>query len=249
MKPSSVPCGALFPATRKAPPASESAAGPGSDVRRAPPTARPSPSATTRPETVHRSLWVGGGGGGVGWGWGDGLGDPGCSDALDASEHGTVMCDDGIDNDDDGSVDYNVKASMGDPGCTAPDDASEQGTLACDDGEDNDGDGITDFKVVGPSDPGCDSAADPSEHGTLICDNGLDDDNDGAVDGDDAGCSDLTDTSEHCSGPTCAAITTSTSYGCSTSWAICCSAPGGSNRGTSMRLPALRAAVSHPRTW
>jgi hypothetical protein len=68
---------------------------------------------------------------------GDGLADfpndPGCADALDASERSpALVCDDGLDNDGDGLVDFPA-----DPGCSSPLDTTE--TPA-----DLDGDGVPD---------------------------------------------------------------------------------------------------------
>jgi hypothetical protein len=81
-------------------------------------------------------------------------------------------CDNGLDDDGDGLVDY-----PDDPGCDDVDDGSENSAaLACDDGLDNDGDGLTDF----PDDPGCFVAAAPSE--ITACDDGLDNDGDGFCD-------------------------------------------------------------------
>jgi hypothetical protein len=80
------------------------------------------------------------------------LQDPGCSDAVDASEHGSALpCDDGIDNDGDGLVDAGF-----DPGCPSPGATMEN--PACDDGIDNDGDGKIDF-----ADPQCSLAKPFSE--------------------------------------------------------------------------------------
>lgn len=64
-------------------------------------------------------------------------------------------CDDGIDNDSDGSVDG------ADPGCDlGPTDLSEHSAaLSCDNGLDDDGDGAADF----PADAGCYSATSSSE--------------------------------------------------------------------------------------
>lgn len=74
-------------------------------------------------------------------------------------------CQDGIDNDGDGLIDF----AGGDPGCDSPTDLSETSTLLpCDDGDDNDGDGRTDFDpatfadvaggfAAGTGDPGCKS--------------------------------------------------------------------------------------------
>lgn len=64
-------------------------------------------------------------------------------------------CDDGIDEDADGLVDYPE-----DPGCTDPSDDDEQDkTLVCDNGLDDDLDGLFDF----PDDDGCLDSLDTSE--------------------------------------------------------------------------------------
>jgi hypothetical protein len=102
-------------------------------------------------------------------------------------------CDDGIDQDGDGLVDY-----PGDPGCDDPLDPFETSeALPCDDGIDNDGDGGVDFDPVtyaspgdestlpaGTGDPGC---WDPSwSRGRSIespkCQDGIDNDADGKID-------------------------------------------------------------------
>ena len=55
------------------------------------------------------------------------------------------LCNDGIDNDQDGLVDF----AGGDPGCSDANDVSEKAAgLACDDGIDNDQDGKIDFRAV-----------------------------------------------------------------------------------------------------
>jgi hypothetical protein len=78
-------------------------------------------------------------------------------------------CYDGLDQDDDGSVDYPA-----DPGCTSPVDLAEtEPGLPCDDGLDNDGDGFVDSAA----DPGCRDANGPTE--SPQCQDGLD--NDGAA--------------------------------------------------------------------
>ncbi len=135
-------------------------------------------------------------------------------------------CDDGVDNDGDGLVDW-----PDDPGCDDSEDPSEQSSaLVCDNGLDDDGDTLVDVA----DDPGCDDPGDPSEHNpavdcddgsdddgdelidwphdpgcedaedeseqspSLVCDNGLDDDGDGLVDvAEDPGCDDPNDSSEH----------------------------------------------------
>ena len=94
------------------------------------------------------------------------------------------QCDDSIDNDGDGLVDFSD-----DPGCKAIVDLSEHSSLlACDDGVDNDNDQLVDY----PEDPGCDSLLSPRENpecglGTIGPDEACDDGN--IFDGD--GCSDL----------------------------------------------------------
>lgn len=66
------------------------------------------------------------------------------------------ICEDGVDDDGDGKLDYPT-----DPGCASPTDDDETDTCpgagcpACSDGIDNDGDGQTDY----PNDSNCDSAA------------------------------------------------------------------------------------------
>ena len=68
------------------------------------------------------------------------------------------ICDDGIDNDHDGKIDFPA-----DPGCTSRTDSDEYNAppvvYQCDDGIDNDGDRLIDF----PSDPQCSSRLDTSE--------------------------------------------------------------------------------------
>jgi hypothetical protein len=84
-------------------------------------------------------------------------------------------CQDGIDNDGDGKVDFPA-----DPGCSNASDLSEQ--PQCSDGRDNDGDGLVDFAG---GDPGCASASGVVED--PACDDGRDDDFDGTLDADGAG--------------------------------------------------------------
>jgi FtsP/CotA-like multicopper oxidase with cupredoxin domain len=85
----------------------------------------------------------------------------------------TPACENGIDDDGDGRIDF----AGGDPGCDAATDVSEHApNRPCDDGLDNDGDGAADF----PADPGCGgpgaSREDPQ------CQDGLDNDHDGSID-------------------------------------------------------------------
>ena len=108
----------------------------------------------------------------------------------------TYACNDGIDNDGDGLVDFPA-----DPGCTSTTDSSEYNVpptiYLCSDGIDNDGDGLTDF----PADPGCSSPTDMSEYNVppvvYACNDGVDNDGDGLVDYPaDPGCVSSTDQSE-----------------------------------------------------
>jgi hypothetical protein len=85
---------------------------------------------------------------------------------------GVPSCNDGIDNDGDGLVDFPA-----DPGCSSPTDISEHdAALPCDDGLDNDGDGLIDF----PADPGCFSPTSTTE--SPQCQDGIDNDGDGKID-------------------------------------------------------------------
>ena len=89
---------------------------------------------------------------------------------------GCSACNNGLDDDDDGRVDFGV-----DTGCTHPADVSE--LPACADGFDNDHDGDTDF----PDDPSCRNEAERSRE-TTECSDGIDNDDDQMVDLDDASC-------------------------------------------------------------
>jgi hypothetical protein len=84
-------------------------------------------------------------------------------------------CSDGLDNDNDGLVDFPA-----DPGCDSALDASEvDPPLAqCRDGLDNDGDGAIDW----PADSGCQGPDDPVEIGIPACMDGVDNDLDGDAD-------------------------------------------------------------------
>jgi len=66
-----------------------------------------------------------------------------------------TQCNDGVDNDADGLIDYPA-----DPGCALPDALKE--APACDDGKDNDGDGHTDWDGAGFSHPDAECAGDAS---------------------------------------------------------------------------------------
>jgi len=69
---------------------------------------------------------------------------------------GKKACSDGIDNDNDGLIDYPA-----DPGCENPNDGNEADNphKQCNDGMDNDNDGLTDY----PLDPGCSGPSDDDE--------------------------------------------------------------------------------------
>jgi hypothetical protein len=108
--------------------------------------------------------------------------DPGCTSQSDLSERELgLACDDGIDNDGDGSFDFHWSSfqdfALTDRGCESVIDADERSPdLPCDDGIDNDGDGFIDF----PSDPGCGTASWRTE--APDCDDGIDNDGDGPID-------------------------------------------------------------------
>jgi hypothetical protein len=80
-------------------------------------------------------------------------------------------CDDGLDNDGDGHIDWNG-GPLGepiDPGCADASDLSERDpTLVCDDGADNDSDGRIDFDPVTFASPG-DENNPPSGSGDPGC--------------------------------------------------------------------------------
>src|SRR5512143_394423 len=76
---------------------------------------------------------------------------------VEANNNPPPACNDGLDNDGDGKIDFPA-----DPGCTSIDDNTETDpapVTACNDGVDNDGDGRVDY----PDDPGCSSVNDDSE--------------------------------------------------------------------------------------
>ncbi len=83
----------------------------------------------------------------------------------------TAECDDGIDNDGDGHVDWNggPQAEPADPGCADASDLSERDpTLVCDNGADDDTDGAADY----PADIGCRNPSWMTENPE--CDDGVD---------------------------------------------------------------------------
>lgn len=111
----------------------------------------------------------------------------------------TPLCNDSLDNDGDGLIDYPA-----DPGCSAPADTDETNapapppTYACNDNVDNDSDGLKDY----PADPGCVSASDTDEtnapNPVYICNDNIDNDGDGLKDYPaDPGCASTTDSDEY----------------------------------------------------
>jgi len=99
-------------------------------------------------------------------------------------------CEDGVDNDGDGSVDWDGGpfGDPADPDCDAASDWSEgAAVLECEDGVDNDADGAIDLE-----DFGCHGRGDFSERtapNVIACDDGIDNDGDGTIDYlGDAGC-------------------------------------------------------------
>ena len=102
-------------------------------------------------------------------------------------------CNDNVDNDGDGKIDYDGKSGTDpDPGCNNnPNDNDERdaGNPQCDDGIDNDQDGFIDHQesdnrpVGAQPDPGCDSPTDDDELNTNTeCSDGFDNDGDGFTD-------------------------------------------------------------------
>jgi len=112
-------------------------------------------------------------------------------------------CSDGMDNDEDGKIDFPE-----DPGCEGIEDNNETDpeepshTLpACSDDIDNDGDELIDY----PQDPGCEDAEDDNESDAIeppepplpACSDGVDNDSDGLIDyPEDPGCESLEDNNE-----------------------------------------------------
>ena len=114
----------------------------------------------------------------------DGPGD--CVCVCPAGWQDTTACNDGVDNDNDGTIDYN--GGTGDPGCTSDSDSSENDpAIACDDGLDNDGDTFVDYQLWG-GDPNCADSLDNIEcgpveiYGVPQCSDGVDNDCDGFID-------------------------------------------------------------------
>ncbi|HUH02081.1 MAG TPA: hypothetical protein VML75_08785, partial [Kofleriaceae bacterium] len=83
---------------------------------------------------------------------------------CDGTVCAVAACNDGIDNDNDGLIDF-----PNDPGCTNPSDNDESDTCPgagcpqCGNGLDDDNDGLIDYGTGPSADPGCVSAADDNE--------------------------------------------------------------------------------------
>ena len=201
---------------------------------------------TGQSASVYRILSVGGGS--VFWRWtGDCTGvEPTCESLMDRNKNITAVfgekdktpkalcpsdgptrcpvCNDGVDNDGDGKIDYPADSTCGSSSDIREGRAGESNCPAdgpgncpvCLDGLDNDGDGITDFK----SDLGCSSRNDSSESVQGAgpncpadgpgkcpqCNDGVDNDSDGLEDLSDSDCEgDLNRDSELGAGPNCPA--------------------------------------------
>jgi len=130
--------------------------------------------------------------------------DPGCSsfeDGDEADPPAPPACGNGLDDDNDGTLDY--LDATGDPGCTSSADDSEREASGpqCDNGLDDDDDTDVDY----PDDKTCQSRSQLSE-AAAACQNGTDDDRDGLTDyPSDPGCLSSIDDNERGSGPNAAA--------------------------------------------
>jgi hypothetical protein len=105
--------------------------------------------------------------------------DTGCSGPEDDSElDASAPCDDGVDNDADGWVDYSPIDGLGDPGCVVPGARSE--SPECQDGVDNQGDGTLDYDgglsvlgegspALGEPDPTCTGLPWREREGAPLC--------------------------------------------------------------------------------
>ena len=111
---------------------------------------------------------------------GEAVCEPNCLDApgqcvcvCPAGLPSTTACDDGVDNDGDGTADCatcdGVLGLFYDPGCSGSADSSEWGTAECDDGQANDCDGLQDYRVNGTGDPDCTGPTDNDEGDCLGC--------------------------------------------------------------------------------
>jgi MYXO-CTERM domain-containing protein len=100
-------------------------------------------------------------------------------------------CQDGLDNDGDGQIDFPA-----DPGCDSPQDNNETDGAEpeCSNGVD---DADPDTDVDWPDDQQCYAYYDPTEGGAAACNDGVDNDNDGQTDSADPDCAATGGQSEH----------------------------------------------------
>jgi len=131
----------------------------------------------------------------------DDLGHSVCGPWKDDEGSPQAECQDGIDNDGDGYIDYGWYDYVNDPApftggvdrsCSYPQDNSEGPVSECMDGIDNDGDGYIDFQDTSETvnDFGCLFWQDFTENNPVFdCQDGIDNDGDGYVDyGEDNNC-------------------------------------------------------------
>jgi hypothetical protein len=110
---------------------------------------------------------------------------------------GLAECEDGIDNDSDGRVDYDPGGPADDWGCASATDNTESPNPECSDGIDNDADGKIDGFDVSCSKGGDFHGRHDDEANPTGCVDDIDDDFDGLVDyPDDPGCASRADESE-----------------------------------------------------
>jgi hypothetical protein len=124
----------------------------------------------------------------------------GMGSVVSAHDPDGPLCQNGIDDDDDGTRDWDGfhGAYPPDPDCVGPEDNTESPPPACNDGVDNDGDGKYDFINDGDDDgaagsandgdPGCSGVNDNNETDPPppppppVCNDGTDNDGDGKID-------------------------------------------------------------------
>lgn len=112
------------------------------------------------------------------------------SGAVAGPPIGLAECEDGIDNDSDGRVDYDPGGPADDFGCSSATDNTESPNPECSDGIDNDADGKIDGFDQSCSDGPNFNGRHDDEANPKACVNAFDDDSDGLVDyPDDPGCS------------------------------------------------------------
>jgi hypothetical protein len=98
-------------------------------------------------------------------------------------------CQNGIDDDFDGSADCADHKCRQNPSLTLCDGhGGEHDDAACSDGIDNDGDGFVDCKDFSCSQAALVGVCAPIVEHSALCSNGIDDDQDGHIDCDDFSC-------------------------------------------------------------